>query len=678
MRTLGIDIETFGSVDLKTCGLYKYVESPDFEILLFGYSIDGKPTEVVDLASGEKIPSDVMDMLKSIFVKKTAWNAAFERTCISKYFGIPQGPSKWECTMAKAAQLGLPLSLDACSKAMNLEEGKMAAGSALIRYFCVPCKGTKTNGFRTRNLPEHNPDKWNVFKQYCAQDVISEQTIGKRLSFFKFPDSEKELWNLDQRINDRGMMLDPVLIKNAISFDLKVAEKLTQEAAGLTGLDNPNSVKQLKDWMMEETGEEIKSLSKKTIPKILRNANSEIVKKVLKLRQKMAKTSIKKYLAMHRCIMNDKRARGVHQYYGADTGRFAGRLYQPHNLTKNKMKELDEARRIVRLGDLELMELCFDDIPDTLSQLIRTAIVAPKGSRFIPSDLKAIEARVLAWLADEKWRLDVFKTHGLIYEASGSHMFKVPIEQVTKGSDLREKAKIGELALGYQGGWRAIITMGGLEMGVVDDALFEAEIAWPKIKAGTGAALFKTFEDYEQHIIEKELKSLVNAWREANPNIVKYWKTVGNAAIEAVETGRKVTISQGVYCQVRKDVLYIGLPSGRELAYQSPKLRQGEYGPELTFMAVDKIWRRVHTYGGKLVENIVQAIARDVLADCMIRVDDADYKIVLHVHDEIVPEMPYGEGSVEEIERIMSEPIAWAKGLPLGADAYETEYYRKD
>ncbi len=674
MRELSIDIETFSDVDLKSSGVYRYAESAAFEVLLFAFTYGGAP-RVIDLANGEKIPDRVIQDMKDPAVKKTAHNAAFERVCLSKHLGQVLDPSSWFCTMALCAQMGLPLSLDQAASALKLEEGKMAEGKPLIRFFCMPCKPTLKNNQRTRNLPEHAPGKWEIFKKYCAQDVVVEQAIKNKIDF-EFPETEKAIWNLDQKINDTGVLLDPVLVRNAIKFDLAFADQLTKECANLTGLFNPNSVAQIKDWILEETGEEVKSLNKETVPVLIKNAPTDTIKRVLELRQQMSKTSVKKYLAMHRHICKDQRFRGIVQYYGARTGRFAGRGVQVHNLPKNSMSDLDLARQIVKAGDIQVAEMCYSNIPSTLSELIRTAFVAPAGSRLIPSDFSAIEARVLAWLAGEQWRLDVFNTHGKIYEASAAHMFKVPLEAVTKASDYRQKAKIAELALGYQGSVGALLQMGAVKMGVCDAVMADAEKKWPEIRITSG--LWGTLEEYKDYRIEKELKNLVDQWRAANQKIVDYWYEIGNAAVYAVESGEIVGLKHGIFMYVKKDIFLIKLPSGRCLAYQSPKLKAGKYGEVLTFMGVDKTWHRQDTYGGKLVENIVQAVARDLLADAMIRVDAAGYKIVLHVHDEIVPEMPYGQGSAEEIKNIMSQPISWAKGLPLGADAYETEYYKKD
>jgi len=645
MHTLAIDIETFSSVDIKSAGMYKYVQAPDFEILLFAYSFNGGPITVMDLASGEQVPEHVLAALTDPQVLKTAFNAAFERTCIAEYFLIDLPVKQWECTMVKASMLGLPLSLDMVAKVLKLEEGKKD-GKALIRYFSMPCKPTKANGGSTRNEPFDDPEKWKQFIEYNRRDVEVELAIRERIAFFTIPNTERRMYALDQRINDTGVLLDPVLIDNAIRMDNEIRERLTAEAIDLTGLDNPNSLAQLKTWLSTETGGAVTSLTKDAIPVLLEQTEDETVTRLLNIRQEMAKTSVKKYEAMAVCIGNDNRARGLLQYYGANrTGRWAGRLVQVQNLPRNEMKDLDLARQLVREGDLEMVEILFGNVPNVLSQLIRTAFIAKPGHRLLVADFSAIEARVIAWLAGERWRLEVFRTHGKIYEASAAQMFKVPIEAVTKGSDLRQKGKVSELALGYQGGPNALIAMGALKMGLA----------------------------------EEELPRLVKMWRNANKAIVGYWDTVDNAALEAVETGAPVTISHGIRFHVQHDILWITLPSGRKLAYYRPHIATNRFGsPALKYWGMDKIWTVQDTYGGKLVENIVQAIARDCLADAMLRLDAAGYKIVMHVHDEVVMEMPTGKGSLEEVNSIMGQAIPWAKGLPLTADSYETSFYKKD
>jgi len=651
MRELGIDIETYSSENLTDCGVYRYVEALDFEILLFSYSVDGAPAVAVDLASGEKIPDTIFNALTDPTVLKTAFNAAFERTCLAEYFNLHLPPEQWECTMARVAQLGLPLSLDAASKALGLPIEKDAVGKSLIRYFCVPCKPSKVNGSRSKNLPEHDPVKWEAFKQYNRKDVDVEQAIRAKITAFPSPSLEKEVWNLDQRINDRGVMIDYSLVKNAILFDAEYKEKLTSEAIEITALKNPNSGAQLKRWLTEATGEEVTSLTKKTIPGLLESADvlsdSHAVKRILEIRQEMGKTSVSKYMAMKEAICIDRRVRGLLQYYGANrTGRWAGRLVQVQNLPRNEMADLDLARNTVLAGDLDWMEILFGNVPDTLSQLIRTAFIAKPGHRLIPSDFSAIEARVIAWLAGEKWRLDVFNTHGKIYEASAAQMFKVPIESITKGSDLRQKGKVAELALGYQGGPNALITMGALAMGLTED----------------------------------ELPKLVKMWRNANPAIVQFWYDVNAAAIEAVRTGQRIRLKHGISMFMQGNIFFIQLPSGRCLSYYEPILRENRFGTDsLSYMSLEKgKWSRVDTYGGKLVENIVQAVARDLLAEAMVRLDKAGYSIVMHVHDEVVLEVPIDFGSIEEVDRIMSQPVTWAPGLPMKAESYETFYYKKD
>jgi DNA polymerase len=654
MQTLSIDIETFSSTDLTKSGVYKYVEAPDFEILLFGYSIDHGPVQIVDLAGGERLPEKVLIALTSPYVLKSAHNANFERTCIRKHFKTSLPVEQWECTMARSSMLGLPLSLDAVSRILKLQQQKDAAGKALIKYFTMPCKPTKVNGGRTRNLPHHDPEKWERFKQYCVQDVEVEKAIQEKIHFFTPTDTEKKLWQIDQLINDNGILVDPQLIRNAIHLDTVHKEKLTCEAIQITCLENPNSVSQLKDWLLDN-GISAPSLNKASIAESIEDVTDPVVKRVLELRQEMSKTSVKKYLAMTKAICPDNRIRGLLQYYGANrTGRWAGRLVQVQNLPRNEMQDLDLAREMVYRGDLDGLDMLFDSVPDTLSQLIRTAFVAQPGHRFIVADFSAIEARVIAWLAGEKWRLDVFNTHGKIYEASASQMFKVPLESVTKGSDLRQKGKMSELALGYQGGPNAIIKI-------------EISNKTPK----------------EKRIPEEELPRLVAMWRQSNKAIVNYWYKVENAAIEAVENpGTVVKIAHDISFFVQKGILFIELPSGRKLSYLRPKLRPNKFGGEsLYYEGMDqttKQWGLQQTYGGKLVENIVQAVARDVLADAMLRLHGARYKIVLHVHDEIVSEMPVGKGSTQEVDQIMGTTISWAKGLPLKAESYETFYYKKD
>ncbi|MDQ0154177.1 DNA polymerase [Robertmurraya andreesenii] len=649
MKLLSIDIETYSSVDLVKCGVYAYCESADFEILLFAYAVDEEEVQIVDIASGEKLPDALLKALTDPAVIKTAYNANFERTCLAKFFGKPMPPEQWRCSSVHALILGLPGHLDGVAKCLKLKEQKMKEGKALIRYFSVPCKPTKVNGRRNRNLPEHDSDKWRTFKEYCKQDVEVERQIRKKLEAFPIPDMEQRLWELDQNINDDGVMIDITFVSHAIQADTVFQENLYKEAVSLTGLENPNSPAQLKDWLQTQ-GLEVDSLAKKNVEALMGEVGNPDVKRLLELRQAMSKTSVKKYEAMERSICPDYRIRGLLQFYGANrTGRWAGRLVQIHNLPRNEMKDLQVARDLLKSGNYQALELLFDNLPDVLSQLIRTAFIPSKGHRFIVADFSAIEARVIAWLAGERWRMEVFQTHGKIYEASAAQMFKVPIETIDKGSPLRQKGKIAELALGYGGSKGALKQMGALEMGLTDD----------------------------------ELPELVSAWREANPNIVNLWWDVEAAAIKAVKEKAVVKMQCGLTFHYARGILFITLPSGRSLAYVRPRIGMDErFGKEqLTYEGVEqgsKQWGRIATYGGKLTENIIQAIARDCLAVAMLRLAEAGYRIKFHVHDEVVLEVPNGTRAMEEVEELMGQPIDWAPGLPLSADSFETEYYKKD
>lgn len=658
MRTLSIDVETYCELDIKNVGAYRYCGHPSFEIMLFAYAFDDEEVKIIDLANGEKIPTEVRTALVTPDILKTAFNANFERSAIGKNFfsscvsikDCKMNPAQWECTMIKALTMGLPGSLDMVGKALNFEEDKqkMKEGKALIQYFCKPCKPTKVNGGRTRNLPEHDPEKWELFKEYCKQDVEVEREIRKKLSIYKTAEKEKRLWNLDQEINDRGINLDLVLAEQSIKCDEQFKDRLTKEAIELTGLSNPNSPTQLKKWLGEKVGYEVTSLTKDSIPKLLESAEDDNVKRVLELRQLMAKTSIKKYQAMVNARGVDGRVRGLLQFYGANrTGRWAGRLVQVQNLPQNHLPDLDYARKLVREGKFDEVEFLFDSVPDTLSQLIRTAFIPSEGNRFIVADFSAIEARVIAWYASEKWRLEVFKTHGKIYEASASQMFHVPIESIKKGSDLRQKGKIAELALGYGGSVGAIKSM-----------------------------------DKSNSIPEEELPELVKSWRNANPNITKFWWDCDKAAKKAITDRNTVCMQYGLKFIYDPGVLFIQLPSGRRLSYIRPKIEEGQYGSDvITYEGMEqtsKQWTRQETYGPKLVENIVQATARDCLAEALFNVDKAGYKTVMHVHDEIVMDVPIGFGSVEEVNGIFAEEIEWAPGLQLKADGYECSYYMKD
>ena len=656
-QVLNIDIETYSSIDLKTAGVYNYVNAPDFTILMIAVSYNDGDVMILDSSDLEDLVSfrTLLLSLENPEILKTAFNANFERTCLAKFFGIELPADQWECTMVKAAMMGLPMSLEQVAKVLKLDQQKDSLGKTYIRYFSLPCKPTKANGMRTRNLPEHAPEKWEAFKQYCIQDVKTEKAIRERLNWYKIPAGEKELWTLDQRINDYGVRIDRAFVKAAIAIDEVHRKMLTEKAVRLTGLQNPNSAAQLKQWLSASTGEEISSLKKADIPELLKATDCGITKQVLEIRQEMSKTSVKKYDAMLNCVCPDERVRGLLQLYGANrTGRWAGRLVQVQNLPQNHLEDLDVARQVVKMHDAATVAMLFDSVPDTLTQLIRTAFVAPEGYRFIVADFSAIEARVIAWLANERWRMGVFRSHGKIYEASAAQMFKVPIESITKGSALRQKGKVSELALGYQGGPNALINMGALKMGIP----------------------------------EEELPKLVKMWRNANPAIVQLWTDVEYCAIAAVETGAKISTklknkrTPEILFYTNNDCLFVKLPSGRELVYLQPRLEEGKYGKyALTYMGMNqttKTWGKQDTYGGKLVENIVQAIARDCLAVAMLRLDRAGYTIVMSVHDEVVLEVENNTGSLKEVNEIMSTPIAWATGLPLTADSYETNYYKKD
>lgn len=655
MRTLAIDVETYCELDIKNVGAYRYCEHPSFEIMLFAYAYDDEPVQIIDFMNGETLPFEIIEDLENPEVLKTAFNANFERNAIIGDGYWPNGisdmnPAQWDCTMIQALRMGLPGSLDMVGKALNFQEDKqkMKEGKALIQYFCKPCKPTKVNGGRIRNLPEHDAEKWELFKEYCKQDVEVERSIRKKLSKYKTTEKEKRLWDLDQEINDRGINLDLVLAQKAIECDEQFKDRLTKEAIELTGLSNPNSPTQLKKWLSEKVGYEVTSLTKDSIPKLLEAAEDENVKRVLELRQLMAKTSIKKYQAMESARCEDGRVRGLLQFYGANrTGRWAGRLVQVQNLPQNHLPDLDYARQLVREGKFAEIEFLFDSVPDTLSQLIRTAFIPSEGNRFIVADFSAIEARVIAWYAGEKWRLDVFKTHGKIYEASASQMFHIPIEEIKKGSDLRQKGKIAELALGYGGSVGAIKSM-----------------------------------DRSGSIPEEELPGLVRSWRNANPNITKFWWDVDKAAKKAITERTTVCMQYGLKFIYDPGVLFIQLPSGRRLSYVRPKIEEGSYGSDIIsyegMEQTSKQWTRQETYGPKLVENIVQATARDCLAEALFNVDKAGYKTVMHVHDEIVMDVPIGFGSVEEVNNIFGQEISWAPGLPLKADGYECSYYMKD
>lgn len=645
MRTLALDLETYSSVNLTKAGVYAYTSATDFEILLLAYAFDEEEVEVIDLAQGETVPNKVLSAIQDKKIIKTAFNASFERTALSRYLGIQLTVEDWRCSEVQAAMLSLPLSLEAVGEVLGLEKQKLKEGKELIRYFCMPCKPTRTNENRTRNLPIHAQEKWEQFKYYCKRDVEVERAIHKKLASYPISKTEQKLYVLDQEINDRGILVDTQLVRNAIKDDSDYKEKVTRYAQVLTGLDNPNSVSQLKTWL-SENDLSIKSLSKKLVGELVTCTTGQ-VKQLLEMRLELAKTSVKKYEAIDRAICPDKRVRGLLQFYGANrTGRWAGRLVQVHNLPQNHLKDLTLARNLVKQGNLETLELLYDSVPNVLSELIRTAFIPSKGRRFIVADFSAIEARVIAWLANEAWRLEVFKTHGKIYEASASQMFKVPIDEITKGSPLRQKGKIAELALGYGGSVGALTSMGALEMGIE----------------------------------EEELKPLVTTWREANPNITKLWWTVDKAALKAVKERVPQAVGKLTFYYER-GILFITLPSGRKLSYIRPRIEINKFGREgLTYEGIgeNKHWCRIETYGPKLVENIVQATARDLLAEAMLAIRDRDYEIVMHVHDEVIVEAPLGKGSLDELCEVMAIPPKWAEDLPLRADGFECEYYRKD
>lgn len=653
MRTLHIDLETFSSVPIKS-GLYRYVQSPDFEILLFAYSYDYEPVRIVDIACGERIPESVIDDLNNPSVKKAAHNAAFEIYCLSQFYATQI--YQWHCTMVHSLYCGFPASLDAVGKAMGFTEDKrkMGIGKSLIRYFCVPCAPSRTNGGRTRNLPAHDPEKWNLFKQYCCRDVVTEMEIDKRLASHPFPESEHRNWVLDQLINQTGVALDTDIINGALTIMDRVNDELTEKAKEITGLDNPNSVSQLKEWVQRNSDIEIESLNKATVSEILADKDGkELVKEALRIRRELGKTSVKKYETMRSCLCADGRIRGLLQFYGANrTGRFAGRLVQVQNLPRNYIENLDTARDLVKRTQTEAIRCVYGSVSDTLSQLIRTAFIPGPGNRFIVADFSAIEARVLAWLAGEQWRLDIFRTTGKIYEASASTMFGVPIERIAKGNPeyaLRSKGKVAELALGYQGSAGALINMGALGMGLT----------------------------------EEELPDIVNRWRKSSPRIVDFWRQAEQYALAAVKLGVSNTMPCGVTFHRDEDYLLIRLPSGRDLFYYRPEIRVNDLGREaIHFFGTDQKtgkWRLISTYGGKLTENIVQAVARDLLCNAMMNLFYAGYRINFHVHDEVILEVPEESGkNLEEAIRLMCTLPAWAEGLPLNAAGFESHYYMKD
>lgn len=643
MKKISIDLETYSSVDLGKSGVYKYAESEDFEILLFAYSIDDEEVKVIDLASGEIITEEILSALSDESIEKWAFNANFERVCLSRFLGKKLKPKGWYCTMIWSAYLGLPLSLEKVGEVLRLDKQKMNEGKALIRYFSIPCKPTKTNGMRTRNLPHHDLEKWSTFKEYNQRDVETEMEIKKKLTAFPIPQSEWENYWIDQIINDRGILIDEVLVDSAIKFDEILRNENMDRAIELTGLENPNSPLQLKEWLNKK-GLEIDSLAKKDVESALKNVEGDI-KEVLELRQELSKSSVRKYDAMKNVKGKDNRARGLIQFYGANrTGRYSGRLIQGQNLRRNNLKDLDLARSLVKNRDYETMEILYESPSDILSQLIRTAFIPKEGTRFIISDFSAIEARVLAWLAGEQWVLDAFKNGEDIYCRTASRMFGVPVEKHGVNGNLRQKGKIATLACGYQGALGALKAMGGIEMGLSED----------------------------------ELQSIVDSWREANPNIVSLWWDIDSVVKRVVKTRSKEEY-KNLVISYEKGILFIQLPSKRRLAYPKAKIGMNRFGGESIVyegIVVGNKWDKIESYGGKFVENIVQAIARDILAETMMRLEKKGLNIVMHIHDEVVIESD--SSSIEEVNQIMSLVPSWAHGLILDADGFESEFYKKD
>lgn len=647
IKNLSIDLETYSDIDLPKCGVYKYAESPQFEILLFAYSVDDGEVQVVDLAGGEKIPPEILSAITDNSVTKWAFNANFERICLSKYLGLSNGeyldPTSWKCTMTWAAYLGLPLSLEGAGAVLGLEQQKLKEGKDLIKYFCVPCLPTKANGGRTRNLPTHAPEKWWLFKSYNKRDVEVEMAIQSRLSKFPVPEFVWKEYHLDQRINDRGIGLDMGLVRNAIAFDERSRKTLTTAMQDLTNLENPNSVTQMKQWL-SENGLETNTLGKKAVAELIKSAPAEL-QQVLILRQQLAKSSVKKYTAMESAVCEDSRARGMFKFYGANrTGRWAGKNVQLQNLPQNHIPDLEQARELVKCGDYTALEMLYEDIPDTLSQLIRTAFVPQNNHKFIVADFSAIEARVLSWLSGEKWRSEVFRTGGDIYCASASQMFGVPVEKHGVNGHLRQKGKIAELALGYGGSVGALKAMGALEMGLSED----------------------------------ELQPLVDSWRAANPNIVQFWWEVDRCVKETVKM-RTTTQTHNIKFIYQSGILFIELPSGRRLSYIKPRMGENRFGGEsVTYEGIGatKKWERLESYGPKFVENIVQAISRDILCYAMKNLSRS-WGIVAHVHDEVIIECDK-DTSLAEVCEVMGRTPPYASGLLLRADGYECEFYKKD
>ncbi|WP_404988912.1 DNA polymerase [Clostridium culturomicium] len=650
MKTLAIDIETYSDIDLKRSGVYPYAASDSFEILLFAYVVDEGEVKVVDLAKGEELPQEVVDGIKDEKVIKSAFNAAFERVCLSCYRGEYLSPKSWRCTAVQAASLSLPFSLEDVGHVLHLEKQKLGEGKELIKYFSMPCKSTKANGNRIRNLPQDDEEKWELFKEYCKRDVEVERLISKRLSRYPLSLKEEEAYELDQEINDRGVLVDMNLVNSAIAMDELFKGAALNKAKNLTCLENPNSPTQLKTWL-KDRGMEVDSLSKKSVEELMalkgeRSESDASIKEVLNLRLQLSKTSIKKYEAIERSACLDKRVRGLFQFYGANrTGRWAGRLVQVQNLPQNHLKNLDLTRSLVKEGNFHSLNLLYDNLPGVLSELIRTTFIPKENHTFLVADYSAIEARVIAWLAMETWRLEVFKTHGKIYEASASKMFKVPMDSITKDSPLRQKGKVAELALGYGGSVGALTAMGALEKGLTAE----------------------------------ELPGIVEAWRRANPNITKLWWNIGKAAIMVITRGGQVQVGR-INLFYQDGIMFITLPSGRKLSYVRAKVLEKEHGRKvITYegLGTSKKWTSLQTYGPKLVENIVQGIARDLLAEAMASLSKAGFKIVMHIHDEVVIETPKDGDSLEDICKIMKTAPTWARGLILDVDGFQCDYYKK-
>lgn len=660
---LSIDLETYSEVSIKDAGAQAYVRHPSFEILLFAYSLDNGPVQIVDMAQGEQLPEWLNGAMFDPNCIKHAYNAPFEWACLSKYFGVLLDPAQWQCTMMHGLYCGYTAGLDATGKALGLpqDKQKLNTGKALIRYFCVPCKPTKTNGGRVRNLPHHDPDRWRLFKEYCIQDVVTEMEIEQRLSAFPVPDFVQKQWQTDLVINNRGVAVDMELVSGALELGDTMRDTLMDEAKRLTGLFNPNSVKQLAKWLTEQTGENISDLKKATVADMLHSdGNAPEVKRILEIRQELGKTSNKKYDAITKAVCADGRVRGLLQFYGANrTGRWAGRLVQVQNLPQTHTEPLELARELVRSRQLLGMQFVFGSVNSTLSELIRTAFVAPEGHVLIDADFSAIEARVIAWLAGENWRLEVFKRGEDIYCASASEMFHCKVVKGGENGHLRARGKVAELALGYQGGVGAMRNMDNQHL--LDD------------------------------VPDTEMQDMVNKWRDASPNIPALWRALDDAAVEVITNGGSVTINKGITLSLRFDyqqntqVLVIKLPSGRELYYISPSIGTNRWGgPSIAYMGMNqktKKWEKIETYGGKLTENCVQAIARDCLAGAIERLEAAGYPVVFHVHDEVVIDIaPYADNDtmLNDVIRIMSEPIPWAEGLPLNADGWVGTFFTKD